>query len=251
MTTTTVLRQRPRVVMRIAAAALAIGAAALAVEPARAHDEPLIQPGAELWGRWSALGQFGPCTLNFVFRDAKHTYIGASARCVHGVGERAVMANREFGTVVYYVGEGTTGGDEFALIRVDASEVHRVSPVVLGVNFSPTGVKTTDKTAPGEVLYMTGQGVGFRQSQTQHRAGVLVSDDERKFEAAIPASLGDGGAPVLDQAYNAYGVMSSSVNPGGGAPYGITVERILHLLENAGLKVTLATGYDDNMRPGR
>lgn len=174
---------------------MAVVASTLAINPARAHDEPLIQPGAELWGRWGAQGQSGPCTLNFVFRDAKHTYIGASARCVREIGERAVMANREFGTVVFYVGEGTTGGDEFALIRVDASEVHRVSPVVLGVNFSPTGVQTADKTAPGDVLYMTGQGVGFRQSQTQHRVGVLVSDNERKFDAAIPSSLGDGGAP--------------------------------------------------------
>lgn len=159
------------------------------------------------------------------------------------------MANREFGTVVFYVGEGTTGGDEFALIRVDESEVHRVSSVVLGVNFSPTGVKTTDKTAPGDVLYMTGQGVGFRQSQTQHRVGVLHFDNERKFEAAIPSSLGDGGAPVLDDAYNAYGVMSSSLSANG--PYGITVERILHLLEHAGFEVKLVTGYDHTVRRGR
>ena len=229
---------------------LVAGVLAFGVPPAaNAHDEPLIQPGAELWGRHSALGQFGPCTLNFVFHDAKHTYIGASARCVHQVGERAVMANREFGTVVYYVGEGQTQGDEFSLIRVDESELHRVSPVVLGINFSPTGVKTSGETAAGDLLYMTGQGVGFRQSQTQHRAGVLHYDDERKFDAAIPASLGDGGAPVLDDAYNAYGIMSSSAGPNG--PYGITVERVLHLLDRAGFDVELVTGYDDDIRTAR
>jgi hypothetical protein len=240
-----------RVRAAVVAVLLALVGAFGALPAANAHEGPLIQPGAEVWGRWSALGHFGPCSLNFVFRDKKHTYIGAGARCLHEVGERAAMANREFGTVVYYVGEGQTAGDEFALIRVDESELHRVSPVVLGVNFAPTGVKTSDETAAGNVLYMTGQGAGFRESQTQHRAGVLVSDNERKFEAAIPTSLGDGGAPVLDQAYNAYGVMSSSLNPNGGAPYGITVERILHLLDGAGFKVELVTGYDDNVRGGR
>lgn len=180
--------------------------------------------------------------MNFVFRDANHTYIGAGARCLR-LGERAVTASQEFGTVVFYVGEGQTGGDEFALIRVDPSEVHRVSPVVLGLGLSPMGVGTTDQTAPGDLLYMTGQGQGYRHSGTQYRTGVLVADTERKFEVAIPASLGDGGAPVLDANYNAYGVLNSSVNPSVGAPYGITVERILQLLDNSTFDVELVTGY--------
>lgn len=247
----------PHGVLRIAAVAVAIIAAAVAVEPARAHDEALIQPGAEVWGRGSALGHLGPCTLNFVFRDAQHTYIGGSARCLRRVGERAAMANREFGTVVFHVLEvrdladsvtHVTPLDEFALIRVDRSERHRVSPVVLGVNFAPTGVKTADTTDPGDLLYMTGQGVGFRQSKTQHRAGALLTDNERGFHAAIPASLGDGGAPLLDESYNAYGVLSSSLNTNG--PYGTTVERILQLLDDAGFKVELVTGYDEHVRRG-
>lgn len=219
--------------------ALVAVVAAFGTPPAaNASAEPLIQPGAELWGEWAALG--GPCTLNFVFRDANHTYIGAGARCLR-LGERAVTVNGEFGTVVYYVGEGQTGGDEFALIRVDASEVHRVSPVVRGAGVSPTGVKTTDKTAAGDVMYMTGQGKGFRESGTQYRTGALVADTEQTFNAAIPASLGDSGAPVLDFGYNAYGVLNSSVGANG--PYGTTVERILVLLDAAGWDVELVTGY--------
>lgn len=238
---------------------LAAGALAFGVPPAAtAHDEPLIQPGAEVWGRGSALKQFGPCTMNFVFRDARHTYIGASPRCLRQVGERAAMADREFGTVVFHVldvGDLVTSVthvtplDEFALIRVDASEVHRVSPVVLGLNFSPAGVTTSDETAAGDVLYMTGQGAGFRQSHTQHRAGALLSDNDRGFHAAIPASLGDGGAPVLDDSYNAYGVISSSLNING--PYGTTVERILRLLDGAGFELELVTGYEDDNKLGR
>lgn len=218
---------------------------------ATAHAEPLIQPGAEVWGRSSALGQFGPCTLNFVFRDANHTYIGGGARCLIEVGERAAIGGREFGTVVFHVLEvatleesvtHTAPADEFALIRVDRSEVHRVSPVVLGLNFSPSGVKPSDQTNPGDLLFMTGQGVGFRQTSTQHRAGALLSDNHRGFHAAIPAALGDGGAPVFDDSYNAFGVLSSSLNVNG--PYGTTVERILHLLDEAGFNVDLVTGYE-------
>ena len=238
---------------------LVAGALAFGVPPAaNAHDEPLIQPGAEVWGRTSALGQFGPCTLNFVFRDARHTYIGGGARCLTQIGERAVLANREFGTVVFHVATLTTLEesithvapiDEFALIRVDPSETHRVSPVVLDVNFSPTGVKTSDETATGDLLYMTGQGAGFRQGPARHRAGALLSDNDRGFHAAIPASLGDGGAPVLDESYNAYGVIASSLNING--PYGTTVERVLHLLDDAGFRVRLVTGYEDVRKTAR
>ena len=232
--------------------ALVAGVSAFGVPPAAtAHDEPLIQPGAEVWGRGSGLGHFGPCTLGFVFRDANHTYIGGGARCLREVGERAVIANREFGTVVYHIIEvadrvdsltHVAPADEFALIRVDPSEVHRVSPVVLDVNFAPTGWTTSDKTNARELLWMTGQGAGFRQS-TRHRAGALLSDNPRGFHAAIPASLGDGGAPVLDEAYNALGVISSSGNING--PYGTTVERILQLLDGAGFDVELVTGYEN------
>lgn len=230
---------------------LVAGLAAVGAPPAAdAHDGPLIQPGAEVWGRGSALGHFGPCTLNFVFRDANYTYIGGGARCLRQVGERAVIANREFGTVVFHIIQvrdfvdsvtHVAPADEFALIRVDASEVHRVSPVVLDVNFAPTGVTTSDTTAAGDLLWMTGQGAGFRQS-ARHRAGALLSDNERGFHAAIPSSLGDGGAPVLDGNYNALGILSSSGNING--PYGTTVERILQLLDAAGFDVKLATGYE-------
>lgn len=234
-------------------AVLVVGAT-LTAGPVRAHDEPLIQPGAPVRLSVSALGQFNPCTLNFVFRDRRHTYIGSTARCAQTVGERATMADREFGTVVYRaltistLEESVTHTqsiDDFALIRVDASEVHRVSPVVMDVGRSPHGVTTADQTNQGDVVFMTGQGAGFRQGGIRHRVGVLTSDDERGFHIAIPASLGDGGAPVLDINFNAYGVLASSANANG--PYGTTIERVLQLLDEAGFDVELVTAYDSSV----
>lgn len=238
--------------LRFAALASAVVGLTLGTAPARALDEPLIQPGAPV--RLSG-GPPGPgCTLSFVFRDADHTYIGSVARCATTIGERASMAGRQFGTVVFRVAamDGVTDPsavdtttrpldpiDDLALIRVDASELHRVSPVVLDVGRAPQGVTTADQTTEGDQMSMTGQGAGYREGPTRHRRGVLISDDNRQFHLAIPASLGDGGAPVLDANFNAYGVLSSNFSVMG--PYGMTIERILKLLHEAGFDVELVT----------
>ena len=235
-------------VVRIAALAAAVVGLTLATGPARAADGPLIQPGAAVRLSSGAAGQ--PCTLSFVFRDSRHTYIGSVARCAATVGERASMADRQFGTVVFRA-SGTLAPveesidtrpealDDFALIRVDASQLHRVSPVVLDVGRAPQGVTTADRTKQGDQMSMTGQGAGYREGPTRHRRGALIVDDHRGFHLAIPASLGDGGSPVLDANFNAYGVLSSSVHVKG--PYGMTIERILHLLDEGGFDVELAT----------
>lgn len=229
--------------------------------PAQAHHEPVIQPGAAAWPAHTPLGQWGPCTLNFVFRDARHTYIGTAARCTYEVGERVTMADREFGTVVFlaYSGPDDFGPaavsdpasyDDFALIRVDPSEVHRVSPVVLDIGRAPHGVTTSDMTSEGNLLFMTGQGAGVSQRPTRHRVGVLVSDDSQGFRAGIPVTLGDAGAPVLDGSnYNAYGVATSISAYGGSS--GTTVERILELLGRAGFRVDLVTAWDERVRLGQ
>ncbi len=70
-------------------------------QPAQAHHEPLIQPGAPVQLSGSVGGPYNQCTLNFIFRDARHTYIGTVTRCAQQLGERAAMAGREFGTVVF------------------------------------------------------------------------------------------------------------------------------------------------------
>jgi hypothetical protein len=193
-----------------------------------------------------------PCTLNFVFRDAHETYIGMAARCTLDIGERVTMANREFGTVVFRAltvmdladsMTHTSSSDDFALVRIDGSELHRVSPVVLDTGRAPHGVTTSEQTAPGAPMFVTAQDAGFGQTPARHnRAGLLISHDAQGFHLAVPASFGIGGAPVLDQHYNAYGVMSSSLHLNG--PYGTTIERVLRLLGEAGFAVELITAWD-------
>jgi hypothetical protein len=254
-------RRRPvRVALRSAALASIVAAMTLVAGPVQAHDEPLIQPGAPVYLSVAAT-PVTPCTLNFVFRDRRHTYIGTTARCASTVGERAAIADREFGTVVfraagYWSPEGTVpcesctvvesvthtqSIDDFALIRVDASELHRVSPVVMGVGRSPRGVTPSGTRKPGDLMFMTGQGVPFRQTSTEYRLGALTIEDGG-FHLAIPASLGDGGAPVVDASFNAYGVLASSLNVNG--PYGTTMERVMFLLDLAGFDLELVTGFD-------
>ena len=230
--------------IRIAVLASAIVGLTLAAGPARAQDGPLIQPGAPVW--LSGGVSLQPCTLSFVFRDRRHTYIGTVGRCsATGVGDRASMAGREFGTVVLHAIEVVETEDFFetiddlTLIRVDDSELHRVSPVVLDVGRAPQGVTTADRTNAGDQMLMTGQGAGYREGPTRHRRGALVSDNHETFNLAIPASLGDGGSPVLDVNFNAYGVLSSSLSPKG--PYGMTVEYILRLIDQGGFDVELVT----------
>lgn len=231
----------------VLAAVTSMTVALLASDPAAAQKEPPIQPGAAV--QLSA-GPPGGCTLSFVFRDRRHTYIGTVARCGDD-GDRASMAGREFGTVVFFastlfsepvtpiVQSGTGSIDDLALIQVDASELHRVSPVVLDVGRAPGGVTTTDRTKEGDEMSMTGQGIAYRDGPARHRRGVLISDDQRAFHLAIPATVGDGGSPVLDANFNAYGMLSSGGSPKG--PYGMTIEYILHLLRKGGFHVELVT----------
>jgi hypothetical protein len=240
--------------------AVTIAATALGGAKADAHHEPLIQPGAPVYGGGNFGGQLlnQPCTLNFVFRDARHTYIGMAARCSLGVGERVTTANREFGTVVFHaitlvnLEDSMTHAssvDDFALVRIDPSELHRVSPVVLDTGRAPHGIATSEEVAPGDMMFLTAQDTVFGRTPARHRAGVLTSHDVQGFHIAVPASFGIGGAPVLTNRYDAYGVMSSAAHVNG--PYGMTIERVLHLLEEAGVRVELVTAYDEVVRRGR
>ena len=156
------------------------------------------------------------------------------------------MADREFGTVVFIASYTFSGPldtpahyDDFALIQVDDSQLHRVSPVVLDLGQAPRGVTTADQTTEGDLMSMTGQGAGYREGPTRHRRGALISDDRTGFSLAIPAGFGDGGSPVLDANLNAYGVLSSSLGSQG--PHGMTIEYILQLLQKAGFNVELVT----------
>ena len=217
-----------------------------------APPRPSIQPGAEARPGHTPLGPFGGCTLNFVFRDARATYIGTSGRCTYRVGERvATPTGEEFGTVVFRVITGSEEPvelldqgpiDDFALIKIDKSHVRYVSPVVLGFGRAPTGFTTSDKTAVGAAVFMHGQGAGVNQAEaTRGRTGRLVEDNARYFKATLaPLTPGDSGAPLVHSADGkALGIVSVAGVP---SARGTTIERVLSLLRRAGFNVTLVTG---------
>jgi hypothetical protein len=116
-----------------------------------------IQPGAPTFVRggtfvgppWSdrPLSTFlhaNVCTMNFVFKDAENTYIGAARHCTLAVGDREAAPDiGEFGTVVFRASCGHRrhrsrarregpATDDFSLIRIDADKLEMVSPVVRG-----------------------------------------------------------------------------------------------------------------------
>jgi hypothetical protein len=217
-------------------------------------DKP-IQPGAPI------VIHVGPtqdtpsdvATMNFVFEDAGNTYIGAAGHAISNgpfgsavvsctstnlVGERVSSPDiGEFGTVVFCVVSGE--GDDFALIRVDTDKLGMVSPVVRGFGAAPAGFTTSDETCQGDLLFMHGWGIPLSaHAATRDRYGVLTHDSANGWEAAMPISVNDSGAPVIRSSdHKALGI---ALAVGAGAS-GITVERILFLLAEAGFNVTLVT----------
>lgn len=161
------------------------------------------------------------CTLNFVFdgtgRLAGKVYIGTAAHCIDQVGESAsTPGSTNFGKVVYVgdVGSEMNGVPgvqlDFALIEVHTSFVGRVKADVLGHPGMPTGFTTSSTTATGDVVYISGYGMGFDMTaQTrENRAGVLLSDTPRSFVADTLAVWGDSGGGILHSDGRALGVVS-------------------------------------------
>lgn len=216
------------------AAVLALGFLAVPVIEAPSRAEAPIQPGARMT---SPAG----CTLNFVFRDASHTYIGTAGHCVDHLGQEVRTPDGRIGLVAFHVLEDA---DDFALIRLDRQVLGRVRPNALG-GAGPTGVASGAETAVGDVVRLYGYGMVYGSSEaTRPRSGILLSDDSEQWRAALPAIFGDSGGPVLhSRSGTALGIISG-IGFDQTRPHtvlGTTVERALELVAEAGLPVKLAT----------
>jgi len=201
---------------------------------AGAADVP-IQPGAQV------SSSVGLCTLNFVFRDGTKRYVGTAGHCVERVGDRVTATGAgAFGTVAFRTEAGT---DDFALIEIDGDKLSLVSATVRGIGL-PTGYTRSTETALGDVIQLSGYGIGFSLlAQTRTRTGLLAADNDRRFFAEIPAVFGDSGGPVVHQASGkALGVVSGiGVTIPPSTLLGTTVERVLVLVREAGFDVSLVT----------
>lgn len=212
---------------RLLPIALTILALAPPSGAAAAPRSTAIQPGAQV--RTPA----GNCTLNFVFQESDGTkYVGTAGHCgSEGQVARSASPNREIGPIVWSENRDAPGVD-FALIKIDPSRYGEVEPAVRMFG-GPTGVTAPADTGNGDLLAITGYGVGVGMSEaTRHRAGVLMTDSRDEYVANMPALPGDSGGPVLHlETGKALGVVSRfNTNLPPSTDIGPTVQRILERL---------------------
>ena len=212
---------------------LAAAAPLASVQDARSLDRP-IQPGARMTVP-------AGCTLNFVFTDGVEPYIGTAGHCTNAVGERVASPDiGAFGTVVF---RRDRGPDDFALIRIDPGLDAMIDPATRSFD-GPTGVVSHSETTTGDLVGLSGYGMGFRSAgQTRARTGVLTSQSAERFTAALPAVFGDSGGPVVHLASGAALGIVSGIGPTvpPSTLLGTTVERALWLANDAGFSVQLVT----------
>jgi len=215
----------------------AIIAVAVSLAPGGARAaETLIQPGAEVF---SSVGQ---CTLNYVFRNGGTLYIGTAGHCSKRVGDVMTDANNgRIGTVAFRI---QSGDDDFTLIQIDPARYGEVSSSVRNWG-GPTGSTVSTETGLGDILLLSGYGVGFSLlDQTRGRPGILADDTPTAFFAELPAIFGDSGGPVIEAStHKALGIVSGiGVTVPPTTLLGPTVEGTLKTLAAHGWPVQLVTG---------
>ncbi|HET7682215.1 MAG TPA: trypsin-like peptidase domain-containing protein [Marmoricola sp.] len=203
--------------------------------PAQAAAPTKIGPGVQM------ITQGAQCTANFVFRDGSgRTYVGYAAHCA-GKGSSSdtngcTTPSYRMGTRVTFVtganllGEGqvlghgrlaysswtamkrahTTGAaclyNDFALVRVDAASLPRVSPTVPQFG-GPTGL--AGLPAPGTEVYTLGS--SSLRGSTQAKSGTVQTRSPWTMSVFTPSPgvPGDSGSGFLDARGRAVGVLST------------------------------------------
>ncbi|HVF33556.1 MAG TPA: trypsin-like serine protease [Acidimicrobiales bacterium] len=164
--------------------------------PAVAAGEP-IQPGVEI-----VTGDAG-CTLNFIYDGtgdlAGKVYGGTAAHCVSAVGQSSQLGTGEtFGTVALVGDENSTVAD-YAFIEILPALHSRVNPAMKGHPSYPRGVTTAAETTIGDVVQLSGYGLGFGLTKPtqEQRVGVVSADDHEMHMVVAPLIFGDSGGPLV------------------------------------------------------
>jgi hypothetical protein len=186
-----------------------------------------IQPGARV------SSSAGSCTLNFVFQGSSATFIGTAGHCAKDGERMRTHSGKEFGTVVWRENQSAPGID-FALIRVDSNFVSQVQPSVRTFG-GPLGFTNASETNTGDLLFVTGYGLGFGSlAVTRDRGGILLSDDANEYRADLVAVQGDSGGPLVHvRTGKALGVISRFNLPFS-TDIGPTMDAILRRLRGSG-----------------
>ena len=159
-----------------------------------AQAQSKIQPGAS---------HGGFCTLNFVFdglgANLGKVYIGTAAHCVEKVGEPVSVGSEPAFGKVAFIGNADTELTDYAFIEVDGKNVARVDPALKGHPEIPSGFTMPEDTAAGDLIQMSGYGIGFGETQQtqEQRQVVLQSDDAERYVLSGPSVNGDSGGPFV------------------------------------------------------
>jgi hypothetical protein len=224
----------------VAVALLAAGAAGASAAPAEKRSASFapastatVKPGVQTFTEGSQ------CTANFVFVDgAGAVYLGQSAHCAGTGGSTqtngCVAPSRPLGTPVRVSGAGKPGVlaysswlamqrsgekdkstcayNDFALIRLDPSDVGRTNPSV-PVFGGPVALDT-DGTSVGErVVSYASSYLRLGLRDTSPKRGISLGDTFEGWThtvyTATPGIPGDSGSGVLDAAGRAIGTLST------------------------------------------
>ncbi len=199
------IRRISRLTLLLAAVATTlVGTAPRAVAVGEA-----IQPGVEI------STTDGSCTLNFIYDGTGSlggkVFGGTAAHCVSGIGQRVQLGTGEtFGTVAL-IGNADVTVEDYSFIEIFPALHSRVKAAMKGHPTYPTGVTTAAETALGDLVQLSGYGVGFGLTQpTQERRVAVVSfDDAELHQVVAPLIFGDSGGPLVHvKSGKAFGIVS-------------------------------------------
>ncbi len=199
-------------IRRIARFTLLLAAVATTVVgtggPAEAAGET-IQPGVEI------ATTVGGCTLNFIYdgtgAQAGKVFGGTAAHCVSAIGQSVQLGTGETFGRVALIGDENSTVDDYSFIEILPSAVGRVRAAMKGNPTYPTGVASASETAVGDLVQLSGYGVGFGLTQPtqERRVGVVASDDDSIHRVVAPLIFGDSGGPLVHvKSGKAYGIVS-------------------------------------------
>lgn len=182
-----------------------------------------IQPGAAMWS------SVGGCTLNFVYGGTNgKTYIGTAAHCVDHVDEPIKDDDGHIFGTVRAVGNAGSNAQDWTLIQIDPGVPW--SARVKGSAQYPTRVVSESETASGDLLQMSGYGMGYDLTSPtrERRVGSLTSDSSSQYQAVAPAIYGDSGGPIVHIATGgALGIVSRLCTSSPCTLTGPTVQRVI------------------------
>ena len=224
-----------------ALATLAVTAVVAPGAPASAANG-FLQPGDYMVAGSSA------CTTNFVFdgtgTKAGKVYIGTAAHCVSSIGQDVMESNGTTWGDVAMIGDGGHAIPDYALIEVRSAHVSRVRAAVKGYPQYPTGVTATSDTTAGDLVQISGHGLGFGFTvpTQEKRVGVFVGDTEDQYNIVGPIIYGDSGGPIVHiPTGKALGIVSRLCTGSACTETGPTVQGFIKGAAVRGFPITLRT----------